>query len=176
MRVILQFHATRSDIYSIVSEWAGEGELSLVGEAFFPEYRVFLLSATHLRQNQSPDTDRVDRISLQRGAVDLKATSSMEYLRKNPNGLSIFIGEYRDGFIFESLLGARTDDSDLIRMWRRFRNRAKRSMRRGAWVENKLSGARSRNDGHSYTLAAKELQDAGMEMVGQSEQIRYVLD
>jgi hypothetical protein len=160
----------------MVSEWAGEADLSIVGEAFSPEYRVFLLSATHLVQKQSPDTDRVDRISLQRRVVDLNATSSMEYLRKNPNGLSVFIGEYRDGFMFESLLGARTDNSDLIKMWRRFKNRAKRSMRKGARIENKLSGARSRNDGHSYTLAAKELQDAGVEMVGQSDQIRYVLD
>lgn len=174
--VTLQFHATRSDICAIFLRWSEEAALTIVGETFFPEYRVTMLSAADLKGCRDSVFEGLDRVSLQRGAVDLKVGSAMEYLQKNPNGLISNIGRCQDGLLYESFLGAMNDDDESMKLWQRVRNWTKRSMPKGAWIVNDGTGARARKDSHSYTLAAKELQDAGVLMVGHSEQIRYELD
>jgi hypothetical protein len=152
--VRLQFHATRPDIYSIALRWFEENSLTLVGEIFFPEYRLSVLPVSDWRDGQDPGFEVVNRVSLHRDAVDIEVTSDIEYFRKNPNCLTILIGRSRDGSLYESILSARTDDMDSLKLWRRLKGQAKRSLSKGVWIINDLNGARVRDDGHSYSSGA----------------------
>jgi hypothetical protein len=160
----------------MVARWSEEAALTIVGEAFFPEYRITVLQAADLKDCEEPVFEDLDRISLQEASVDVRVMSAAEYLSKNPNGLVINVGDYRDGLLYESFLGAMNDDVESMKLWERVRNRTKRSMSKGAWIVNDGTGARARLSGHSYTTAAKELQDAGVVMVAYSAQMRYELD
>lgn len=175
-KVTLQFHATRSDIYSMVARWSDEARLTIVGETFFPEYRVRVLAAADLADGEEEVLGDVNRVSLLRGAVDLQVVSAMEFVRKNPNGFIVDVPRVDDGKLRESILGGTTDDAELMRLWRNLKNRAKRSMHKGAWIVNDATGAQARATGHSYSSAAKELQDAGVVMVAYAGWVRYELD
>lgn len=176
MRITLQFHATRADIFSMIGRWSEKEGLSVVYEAFFPIYRIGAAVVGGPVSGGSVTLDEVSRVSLQRGAVDLDVTSEFEYIDRNPNGLAVTIGRFQNGCLYESFLGAMTGDMESMKVWRRLKNQAKRSMEKGAWIVNDSTGARARDDSHSYTTTARDLQGSGVKMVGHSEVVRYELD
>jgi hypothetical protein len=161
----------------MVARWSEEAALTIVGETFFPEYRITVLSAVDLKDCQEPVLEDVNRITLQRGAVDLEeVTTAKEYFGKNPYGLVVNVPALRDGMLYEASISAMNDDDESIKFWHRLKSRTKRSLSKGVWIVNDLNGASVRDNGHSYSSGARELQDAGVVMVGHTEQIRYVLD
>jgi hypothetical protein len=174
MRITFQFHATRSEIYAFITSWAEEHKLNVVGELFFPEYRALLLPADGLA-SVLPKFE-FSRISLHLDRPEVSVDTALAFVDANPDALSVLIGRVRDGMIFESILGATTSNAEAGKLWRRLRRAAKESMSKGSWVENKLSNARSRDDSHAYTQGVRNLQDHGMEIMGQTDQIRYILD
>jgi hypothetical protein len=97
-------------------------------------------------------------------------------VKKNPNSLFISLGEQSDTILRESFLAAMTDDAPLATVWKRLRERARKSMHKGAWAENIMSGARSRVASHYYTAEAKRLAETGVVPVGGTDWIKYQFD
>ncbi|MEW2134987.1 hypothetical protein [Streptomyces sp. NPDC005435] len=176
MKVTLQFHGGRREIYAMAWEWARESGLLLAEERFSPAYRVKLVGGVQGSGATPECGDDVRRISLNPSPVDLNVDSALEYLKGNPNSLFITLGGQSDAILRESVLSAMTDEVNLVATWKKFRERARKSMLKGAWVENTMSGARSRAANHYYTAEAKCLADAGVELMGGTDWIKYQLD
>ncbi|WP_328301609.1 hypothetical protein OG389_30160 [Streptomyces sp. NBC_00435] len=69
-----------------------------------------------------------------------------------------------------------TDEAPLAAAWKKLRDRARKTMLKGAWAENIMSGARSRAASHYYTTEAKRLADTGVALMGGTDWIKYQLD
>lgn len=176
MKMTLQFHGDRREIYAMAWEWARESGMILVEERFFPTYQVNLVGGVQ-EPGAAPECgDDVRRISVNPSPVDLKATSSLEFSKRNPDSLFISLGGQSDAILRESFLSAMTDEVALAVAWKKLRERARKSMFKGAWVENTMSGARSRVASHYYTAEAKCLADAGVALIGGTDWIKYQLD
>jgi hypothetical protein len=171
-KTTLSFHGSRDDISSLLSPWVSELQVTLVGEQFFPNYRVVVL-ADGL---SSAALQSLNRVSLQRGNPDLSGLSAASFVDKNPTGLLITLGRQEPTGLRESLLGAMTEDVVAMRMWKKVRNDLHRSLAKGAWVVNTVTGARVRDDAHLYGPGAKQLQEEGVPILGYGEAIRYELD
>ncbi|WP_432176778.1 hypothetical protein [Streptomyces sp. Tue6028] len=176
MKITLQFHGGRREIYAMAWEWAKESGMLMTEERFYPTYQVELVGGAHGSGATPECGDDVRRISLNPSPVDLNATSSLEYSKRNPNSLFITLGGQSDAILRESVLSAMTDETTLVATWKRLRERARKSMAKGAWAENTMSGARTRAANHYYTAEAKHLADAGVSLMGGTDWIKYQLD
>jgi hypothetical protein len=176
MKVTLQFHGDRQEICQMASEWARDSGMLLVEERFFPTYQVQLVGGVREENGRARYGDDIDRISLNPSSVDLSANSSLDYVKRNPESLFINLGEQSDAILRESFLAAMTDEAELATVWKGLRERARKSMRKGAWVENTMSGARSRVSSHYYTAEAKRLAEAGVVPIGGTDWITYQFD
>ncbi|NEA34822.1 hypothetical protein [Streptomyces sp. SID13031] len=172
MKTTLSFHGSRDDISSLLSPWVAELQVKVVGEQFFPNYRADLLK----EDLSSTALQSLNRISLQRGTVDLSVSSASSFIDRNSTGLLVALGRQDPRGLRESLLGAMTDDGVAMRMWKKVRNDLHRSLARGAWVVNTVTGTRTRDDGHLYGPGAKQLQNEGVPILGHGEAVRYELD
>jgi hypothetical protein len=172
MKTTLSFHGSRDDISSLLSPWISELQVMVVGEQFFPAYRVNLLE----KGLSSATLQALNRISLHLGNVDLSASSALSFIEKNSTGLLVTLGRQDPRGLRESLLGAMTDDRVAMGMWRKVRNDLQKSLAKGAWVVNTGTGTRVRDDAHLYGPGAKQLQDEGVPILGHSEAVRYELD
>lgn len=147
--------------------------MPLVEERLVPDYQASLVvgddptSAIELR--------RIDRLALTPSPVDLSANSTLDYVRRNPGALTVLLGKQTDRALHQSALGAMTSDETLLKVWRRLRERARRSMRKGAWVENTQTGARTRNENYYCTAEAKRLADSGVVLLS-TQWVRYEPD
>lgn len=176
MKITLQFHGDRQEIYQMALEWAHDSGMLLVEERFFPTYEVQLVGGARKAEEKAKSDVGINRISLNPSSVDLSSTSSLDYAKKNPDSLFINLGEQTDVTLRESFLAAMTDEVQLAVVWKKLRERARRSMFKGAWAENTMSGARSRVAGHYYTAEAKQLAEAGVVPIGGTDWIRYQFD
>jgi hypothetical protein len=174
MRVTLSFHGARDDIYSMVCPWVAEFQLTLIGEEFFPRYQVTRLEVGEVSRS-CDSMGRLNRISLHLGDVDLSADSGLAFVDRNPDGMLITLGSEDVSGLRETLLGAMTDNVPAMRIWKKLRDRARRSMGKGSWIVNKAAGTRVRDDAHLYTSGAKDLQDQGVPILGPSDWILFEL-
>lgn len=174
MKTTLSFHGTRNDVVDLISPWISELQLTLVYEEFFPKYRA--KQAESMSGGGSSDmVASMDRLSLHLDDADLSAGSPLGFIDRNPDGLSITFGAEAESGLRVSRLGAGSEKNDVARTWKKLRDRARKSMLRGAWIINMEAGARVRDDSHLYTSGAKTLQDRGVPILGPSDWIRFEL-
>lgn len=177
MRTTLKFHGTVAEIEYWMREWSREHELLVVAEWFFPDYEVRLIEMDEPGGiGWVEGEDPPDRLSLHIGAVDVQVNTPMEFIGRNPEGLTIVLGSQTEKGLRESLLGAMSDNDSAMKTWKSVRNSAKKSMKSGAWIVKSISGERLRDNAHLYTKGARDLQTRGIPSLGPGDWIRYELD
>ncbi|GAA1637045.1 hypothetical protein GCM10009744_27760 [Kribbella alba] len=159
----------------MAASWADKDGLVVAVEKFSPRYEVYQVSLDNLMDATSEDGE-IRRLSLHRDAPDVSMKSEREFLSANPDLLTILIGEEREGMLFESMLGSTSDDAQMGKVWRRIRDRARKSMYKGAWVKSRLSGGGNFDASHAYTPGPLALQGQGAEMVGINDGTIYLLN
>lgn len=175
MKTTLSFHATRQDVLELIAPWVSEFQLTLAFEQFFPRYQIASVDALAYGVDGFDPVGSLDRLSLHLGEVDPKVDSSVSFIDRNPDGLSIALGREDGRGLRVSRLGAGTDVEPAARIWKKLRDRARKSMGKGAWVLNLESGSRVRDDTHLYLPGARKLQEQGIPILGPSDWIRYEL-
>lgn len=173
MRISLQFHGSRSEVYTMARGWASTFQLALAVEVFFPTYQVTLIGGDALVDGSAVHIDDIDRISIGPAPIDLSVSSTLDYSRKNPDLLFILLGKQSETILRETVISGMTEDPTLARTWRRLRDQARRSMSKGMLAENVVSGAQAKLDSRRYTAEAKRLADTGVKLVSGTDGIRY---
>jgi hypothetical protein len=158
-----------------MTTWAHDLGTFLAAEKFFPDY-----IARQVGLN-SPDISAImksaDRLALSRAAFNTDATSTIEFLNKNPGILTILVPGTRDEGLRESMLSASAEDPDSLKMWRKVRARVKASTFTGATVYSPFNGVTAPAPrGHRYSAGARELAHQGVTLLAIAGHVEFRLD
>lgn len=174
-KISIQFHACRDEIATWVAGWAQEFGLAVAVESFFPKCSARLCSIGGLAAELDGSSD-ISRVSLGLVPMDFSAASALDFMRANPNVLTVSLGMQSQAELREAALSAMTDDSESIRIWRAIRVRLKGSLLSGSTVVNPISGAGQRAKGHYYSAGAPELAKRGVRLLAPAGWNEYRLD
>lgn len=159
----------------MASDWAREHGLHAVAEAFFPDYRASTISAFALRKAAGA-RDVPDRICLTLAAPDLRGSSEIELLDRNPDCLALTPGkQFADG-LRESAISASTDDPASLNLWRSLLREARSHMHTGATAVNPPTGATAAAPRHRHTAGAHEEALHGIKMLAAAGWVEYEFD
>jgi hypothetical protein len=167
--VLLQFHATESELVAIGIRWGEKRGLAAAAETFFPTYRARTLRDALSRE----DRERVNRIALCRDPVDLSAPSAHEFVSRNSRCLFLSIGLHDEDGLRESAMSGKTDDSQTLAEWRALGRELKASMHVGATLRNPESGAQQDRPTHRHSAGAHELSQSGTRMLAAAGWVEY---
>ena len=156
----VQFHGTPSEIIEFAEECAKEMSLYTVAMNSFPEFTIDLLDERDVVSYAYHHP--IDDICFSLTEADVDVNRRWDFIKKNPDCLSLQIGKIRDGKLTESFLSAETNDPDLLKQWRRIARKLKKLTITGGWVINPLAKTKGFYKDIRYTKAAKELYEAGV--------------
>jgi hypothetical protein len=171
----LQFHATRSEVAGWMTTWARDLGTFMAAEKFFPDYTVHQLDVDS--PEDSAILDSADRLALSRNAFNTDATTTIDFLDKNPGILTVLVEDPRDEGLRESMLSASADDPDTLAMWSKVRTRVKSSMFTGATVfspYNQTAAPAPR--GHRFSAGARALAHEGVTLLAIAGNVQFKLD
>lgn len=163
-KLTLQFHATRDEASVLLHDWAHDLDANLLVECFWPEYSAV---AEHFGLLRHPDELPSDtsRLCLNLYAMDETGASGNDTIDKNPDSLTLLLGTRTPDGVRASMLGASTEDPASLTAWKKVRTRARKSMKKGAWVVNPASGERKESPSHLYTPQAEQLVGTGAKLL-----------
>ena len=171
----LQFHAEPRELLGLAGGWAARDGLRVGVERFFPEYSAVEIVAAEL-SDVAARGEKVDRLLLAVGRLDVRAGSALEMLERNPEFLALLIGTHTDDGLRESWLHGRADGGETLRLWRRIVRRARDGMHRGAHVHGVNTGAVAPRPSHRHTPGAHALAEQGVTMLALAGGNEYVFD
>lgn len=175
-KMVLQFHACRDEVFSWVTAWAQQMDLFVALESFAPEYQVKPVDFGQSNERMQVSRE-VSRLSLNLRPIDLKVTSSLDFLRRNPDMLTVSLGGQTDDSLRESALAAMTNDQPSLAAWKAIRNKAKASMHSdGVSVINPVLKVRQSVKSHYYSQGAHELARLGIRMLAAAGWNEYKID
>lgn len=172
-KISLQFHAEPTElIRDLLPGWLEGLEVELAWEAFAPHYRVTTISIEELAALQP---EQVSRLSASVHQFDVTASTSVEFLTKNPEILVVTPGRLNSEGLREAALGAIAEGEGSLKRWRTVQRRARRSLRRGAYVVNPISGAGKFSPSHLYSAGAAALAARGVPILAAAGWNQYRL-
>ncbi|MFI7601215.1 hypothetical protein [Actinoplanes sp. NPDC049681] len=174
-KVSIQFHADRNEVASWIAGWVQEFGLVVAVESFVPRYVARSCIMEDLGAELAGSSD-INRVSLNLVPIDLSPTSSLDFVRLNPNILAVSLGMQSQTDLRETALSAMTDDSESIRIWRAIRAKVKASLLSGSTVVNPITGAEQRAKGHYYSVGAREMAKRGIRLLASAGWNEYRLD
>jgi hypothetical protein len=172
-KISLQFHADSAELMSdLLPRWFEGLELELAWEEFRPDYRATTISIADLA---TLEVERVSRLSASVHPIDTGASTSLEFLARNPGVLTVTPGRLTSDGLREAALGAVAEDEESVARWRTVQRRARSSLRRGAHVVNPVSGAREAVPSHLYSAGAAALAARGVPILAAAGWNQYQL-
>ena len=156
----MQFHALPEELIRFVDKWTKEVNFHIVTIILFPEFPE--LTATELENNGTFEAsikslEGVFRICLGLQPPTLPVSSAYDFLVKNPNYLSVDIGELNDSGLKESCMSGKTDNVALLRVWKKFARDLRKESSTGLWAVNPVTGDRGFYKNARYTKGASYL-------------------
>lgn len=161
-KTCMQFHATVNELYIVISEMLDKG-YSVMGFILSREFKLISVN----KQTGIDEFRSLFGVIVSKKEIE-KDNSYADFLEKRNDFLGMYIGEETDSYLLESTIWAASKDS-IDPDWRRFINRFKRKMLRGAWIINPETNSRGYYKNHMYSAGAKERYDSGV-VIRQFEQ------
>lgn len=172
--VQLQFHGEARELIELAATWAAEHDLHLSAEVFFPDYVVRELSSLSAIE-AFEKLGQVRRVAIGRGEFDLTPTRTHHFVEQNRESLFVTIDWPTKDGLRESAFDGRTDDEDLLRLWRRLIRQAKAAMHKGA-VTRGPTGITGSRPAHRHTVGAHKLAEQGVRMLGVAGGTAFIFD
>lgn len=157
--ISIQFHALPEELLPLVEQSVREHRLHVVKMRFFP-FEAVEVSPEQLSSVFADSA--VGRIALTVTPPDLPANNEMRFLDQNVGALVLDVGRQEKKGLGESWLAARTDDEELLSIWRSIAKRLKAMTKAGAVAVNPATGAEAPVRNHRYTEGAKALETKGV--------------
>jgi hypothetical protein len=161
----LPLHALREELIALAAGWAGEHELHVALERFFPTYAAVAIPGGDGLDAAVANFDPVRRMCLRRGRFDVAPIDAQQFLVRNPDCLVMVLEPVTDDGLRATAITSRMADLDLLRWWVSLVRGATYEMHRGAWATDPRSGARQEVPDHVYTEGARELWADGVPML-----------
>jgi hypothetical protein len=161
----LPLHALREELIALAAGWAGEHELHVGLERFFPTYAAVAIPGGDGLDRAVEGFDPVRRVCLRRGPFDIAAINAQQFLARNPDCLVMVLEPVTDDGLRATAITSRMADVELLRWWISLVRGVAFDMHRGAWATDPHSGARQEIPDHFYTDGARELWAGGVPML-----------
>lgn len=165
----LQFHAMTEDICKFINTLLQDKQYSACGVILFPEFAAKSI------------TDELSTDEIAKYDIVVISTQEIRYsdnyrdfMRRQDNNLGITIGHLADNKLNESSMWV-FSEHEIARVWKTLIGRFKRSLLKGAWVVDPVSGDRSYYKNIRYTENAKKAYENGMEICPVAGWNRYEL-
>jgi hypothetical protein len=173
----LPLHATREELIAIASRWAGEHELHVCVERWFPTYGA---SAVPFGADVAEAVARfepVRRICLRRGPFYDGAVNQMQHLVQNPESFVVVLEPLTEDGLRATALTSRMGDEDALRWWVGLaREELLANLTAGAWAIDPEHGGRRYIPEHSYTAGARALSEQGVRMLAAAGSAYFEFD
>jgi hypothetical protein len=88
-----------------------------------------------------------------------------DFIGKNPEYLSVTIGELRDAGLEESSIMGKTEDAALLSTWKKVIREHRKLTRSGLWGINTFKGTKHFHKGIRYTQGAAEISAKGVPLL-----------
>ena len=154
-KMSMQFHATVNELYTVIGEMLDKG-YSVMGFILSRDFKLIPVN----KQTGIDEFRSLYGVIVSKKEIE-KGNSYAEFLENQDDYLGMYIGEETESYLLESTIWAAAEDS-IDPDWRKFINRYKRKMLRGAWVINPETDSRAYSKNHMYTAGAKERYDSGV--------------
>lgn len=174
--VQLQFHADAGEVLAFGFAAARSYGLRVVLEQYFPDYRAVEIAVGEAEAGMPELLANNRRVTLCRVTPDLTATTTHEFVGRNPGSLFLSLERTLEGGLRESMIAGSGDDPETLRVWRSVIRQVKSAMHRGAVVRNPMSGAEDRLPKHLHTQGAHALAAQGVPMLAGGGWAEYVFD
>ncbi|WP_146164359.1 hypothetical protein [Pseudosporangium ferrugineum] len=174
-KISIQFHAGRDEIATWLADWAKEYRLAVAVESFLPQYSARLCDVADLPVELAGSSE-INRVSLNLLPIDVSAASALDFMRSNPNVLTVSLGTQSRAELREAALSAMTDDDESIKTWRAIRLKLRKSLLSGSTVVNPVTGAEQPAKGHYYSKGAREMANRGVRLLASAGWNEYRLD
>jgi hypothetical protein len=161
----LPLHALREELIGLAAGWAGEHELHVALERFFPTYSAVAIAGGDALDGAVAAFEPVRRVCLRRGPFDVAAISAQQFLVRNPDCLVMVLEPVSEDGLRATAITSRMADVELLRWWISLVRGATFEMHRGAWATDPGSGMRRELRDHFFTEGARELWADGVPML-----------
>lgn len=161
-KILLQLHATPSELLKLVSQFVHDENVSVAG-ASFPPFRASALEPQDLEEVVT--RPEIERLVLSLHPIALAQRSIADLLAANSDPLVVDIGRQTKDGLQESAISARPESEAAQAAWQRFATMVKKATKAGATAYHPQTGATSRLRAHRYTDGAKALEESGVLML-----------
>jgi len=161
-KINIEFHAIPSETMRFIKGCVEEFNLHIFTINISPKYTVNLLNKEddHVLEN-IPLNDN-NTIYLYQKKPDMTSNNYLDFMNKNPDFLSIFVGKYYDNHLQESFLAYQTENKKCLEVWKLIVKKFKNATLSGAWVINPNNGLKEYYKQHRYTEGARNLSLNGV--------------
>lgn len=164
VKVNIIFHALPTEIITFAGEWADRHNLYMTAIDFFP-FRVHVLRTAIELQGHVESAGMPRRICLSTRQPDATASSPLDFMNRNSSSLVLDIGKYADRTLVESVLSAKTERKEELRIWRLLASDLKSRTTAGLWGLNPTTGAKHYYRDHRYTSTVARETGHGLQLV-----------
>jgi len=171
-KISFQFHATREETSTFISDKIKENKLMVVSLHTFPFFEYKVIDSSSISDDQICGSEM---ILLYMNQHINKASNYIEFLRNNSGFLCIRLGAQDDKILRESFISGTADNEDL-KLWRIIINQYKKTMHKGAWIIGGYNKKKKYYKDHRYTDMAKKMYENGITIMGMGGDNTYVLE
>lgn len=168
-KINLQFHAMPEDIYNFINNLLQDKRYTACGLILFPEFAAKSITD----ELTIDDLKKYDMVVISTQEIRY-SDNYRDFMRSQDNNLGITIGHQADNKLNESGMWV-FSEHEIAQVWKTIIGRFKRSLLKGAWVVNPVSGNRGFYKNIRYTVNAKKEYENGMEICPIAGWNRYEL-
>ena len=149
----IQFHALPEELLGFIKNWSKRFNLNVSAGRLFPEFVAEEVSDL----DKDEQIEGADFIYLGLSPPNLEATSSYDFLSKNPNYLSIYLGKLDKEGLRESSVSGITTNSEELEIWKKIAREIKKETSTGLWAVNPVLMTKGFYKNARYTQGAYNL-------------------
>lgn len=161
--IYIQFHALPEELLRFVKEWVIDFGLHVVAMKFIP-FEAIEAGADDLETIFSASSP-YEELGLTVGEPSLPVKSNTNFYDRNPDSLRIDIRRVGQNGLEQTRIAARTDNSDVLVVWKMIAKRLKALTKTGVVVVNPDTGATVAVPSFRFTSGASMLAATGIPML-----------
>jgi hypothetical protein len=161
--ICTQFHALPEEVTAFAKLCMEDFDLYAVAMKFFP-FEATEVSAEELGKITEASLPHGD-LALTLTKPKLPVKDQLDFYNKNPGHLHISLPTKDPEGLRQVALSTRTDNPELLSIWKKVNRRLKGMTRAGAFVMNPDTGARGWQRTFRYTEGAKAMASTGVPML-----------
>ena len=161
----VQFHALREELFHFIENWSKSFNFYIIQVKLFPETSAHLVPDFNEFKENDLRTQETDFIYLGLSPPDLSITKNHDFLDKNPNYLNIHLGKISDEGLRESSVGGITNDSEVLKIWKKITANVRKETSTGLWIINPVLMKKGFEKRARFTQGAYNLAKNGVKLL-----------